>query len=272
MTCSLLVFRRWVFVLGDHVGSTASVSISFIYFWSFMCLNYNAWQVISQSNWSKGWLTRNEEKMRVSSVGGKATIGQDSLRNAENTSNRGGRELVTDGVRGCHSLGGPSAAISKTELFLVPVQTKMSHGCPCFQCLWACLVGGWSPLVVSAGSSRRGLYSCVSLIPCLPFHRVCLLEHSAGLTLLLITHLWIDLHPETFEHRTDKCCIHCHSYTGLFSFPQASVAHFYLAYLRGDLDENPWGKFIPLVTLRDAVLLYFCSKWQSKGAGNGVAS
>lgn len=101
----------------------------------------------------------------------------------------------------CCSLGGPSAAISKTELFLVPVQTKMSHGCPCFQCLWACLVGGWSHWLCLQGSSRRGLYSCVSLIPCLPFRSVCLLEHRARLTLLPITYLWIDLHPETFEDR-----------------------------------------------------------------------
>lgn len=157
MTCSLLVFRHWVFVLGEHAGSTASVSISFIYFWSFMCFNYNAWQVISQTNWSKCWLTRNEEKMRVSSVGGKAMLGQGSLRYAGNTGSRGGRELATEGVRGCHSLGGPSAAISKTELFLVPVQTKISHGCPCFQCLWACLVGGWSPVAVSAGQLQTGI-------------------------------------------------------------------------------------------------------------------
>lgn len=51
-------------------------------------------------------------------------------------------------------------------------------------------------------SSRQGFCSCVCLILCLPFHRVCLLEHRAALTLLLITYVQADLHPEIFEHRT----------------------------------------------------------------------
>lgn len=157
MTCSLLVFSHWVFVLGEHAGSTASVSISFIYFWSFMCLNYNAWQVISQTNWSKCWLTRNEEKMGVSSVGRKVMIGQDSLRYAENTGNREGREFLIDGVRGllqpwwalsCHqqnrTVSCASANKNVTRLSLLPVPLGMS--------------GGWlEPLAVSAGKLQTGI-------------------------------------------------------------------------------------------------------------------
>lgn len=41
--------------------------------------------------------------------------------------------------------------------------------------------------------------------------------------------------------------------------PQTSAAHFYLVSLRGDPEENLGGKFIPLVTLRDTVLLYLCA-------------
>lgn len=170
------------------------------------------------------------------------------------------------------ALVGPQLPSAKQNCFLCQCKQKCHAAVlasSAFGHVWWVAGAHWLCL---QGSSRRGLYSCVSLIPCLPFCRVCLLEHSAGLTLLPITYLWIDLHPETFEHRRDKGCIHCHSYTGLFGFPQTSVAHLCLTYLKGDLDENPWGKFVPLVTSREAVLLYLCSKRQSKRAGNGVAS
>jgi len=86
-----------------------------------------------------------------------------------------------------------------------------------------------------------------------------LLGCSAEPTLLTVMHLQADSHPENAEHRADKCYLHCCSCSGLFGFPQTSAAHLYLAYLRDGLDENLGGKFIPLVTLRDAVLLYVCA-------------
>lgn len=86
-----------------------------------------------------------------------------------------------------------------------------------------------------------------------------MLEHKAALTLLPITYLQTDLHPETFEHRTDKCYLHRRSQTKLFGFLQTSAAYLYLVYLRGDLYENLGDMLIPLVPLRETVLLYLCA-------------
>lgn len=41
--------------------------------------------------------------------------------------------------------------------------------------------------------------------------------------------------------------------------PHIHAARLYLACLRGDLDEDLGGKFAPLVTLRETVLLYLCA-------------
>lgn len=54
-------------------------------------------------------------------------------------------------------------------------------------------------------SSRQELCCWVSLIPCLPLCRVCLLEHHAALTLRHITHLQADSHPASTQHGPDKC-------------------------------------------------------------------
>ena len=148
--------------------------------------------------------------MRVSSVGGKAMIGQDSPRYAENTDNKGRKGVCN---RSCYgsaaALVGPQLSSAKQNSFLCQCKQRCHTtvlASSAFGHVWWVAGAHWLWL---QASSRWGLCSCVSLIPCLPFHGVCLLEHSTALTLLPITYLQTDSHPETFEHRTDECYLHC---------------------------------------------------------------
>lgn len=195
--------------------------------------------------------------MRVSRAGGKASVGQDSPRYAENTGNKGRQGLSHRWCCGsAAALVGPQLASAKQNPFLCQCKQRCHTtvlASSAFGHVWWVAGARWLWLQASFG---RGLWGCVSLIPRLPSRRVCLLGHSAALTLLPITYRRTDSYPESFDHRTDKCYLHCRSQAGLLGFPQSSAAHLYLAYLRGDLNENPGGKFVPLVTLRKTVLLY----------------
>lgn len=166
-------------------------------------------------------------------------IGQGSLRHAENPGNKGRQRISNRSYHGsAAALVGPQLAPAKQKHFLCQCKQRCHTtvlASSAFGYVWWVAGAHW--LWIQA-SSRQGLCSCVSLIPCLPFRKVCLFEHSAALTLLPITRLRADSHPETSEHRAGKCYLRCCSYTGPFGFPQTSAARLYLAYLRGDLGVN----------------------------------
>lgn len=130
-------------------------------------------------------------------MGGIATIGQDSPRYAENPSRKG---MWGASKRLCHwsatAFVGSQLALAKQNCFLCQCKERCHttvHASGAFGYVWGVAGGHWLRLQASC---RRGLCGCVSLIPCLPVCRVCLLEHSASPTLLPIGHLQADSHPE----------------------------------------------------------------------------
>lgn len=152
-------------------------------------------------------------------------IGQESPSYAENPGNRG-RQGISN--RSYHaSPPQPWWALSwhrqNRTVFLCQCKQRCHTtvlASSAFGYVWWVAGAHW---LRAQASSRGGLCSCVSLIPCLPFRGVCLLDHGAALTLLPIRHLQTDSHPETFQRRT-KCYLHCCSYAGLFGIPQTSAA------------------------------------------------
>lgn len=211
-------------------------------------------------------------KTRVSSVGGKATIGQESPRYAETPGNKGRQGISNRSYHGsAAALVGSQLASAKQNRFLCQCKQRCHTtvlASSAFVYVWWVAGARW--LWVHA-SSRRGLCRCVSLIPCLPFRGVCLLEHSAALTLLPIKHLQADSRPETSEHRT-KCCLHCCGYAGLFGFPPDQCSPFLPGFSEGWFGGKPGGQVHSSCYLeRYSAALPLCSKWQSKRAAKDVA-
>lgn len=210
-------------------------------------------------------------KMKVSRVGGKVVAGQGSPRYAENPGNK---EKQGVSNRLCYgsttALVGPQLSSAKQNRFLSQCKQRCHTtvlASSAFGHVWWVAGAHWLWL---QASSRRGLCSCVSLIPCLPFRS--LFAWAQCCTNTSAHHVPPDwLASGDLWARDKQLLATLPQLHRAFRLPPNQCSPLVPGLYGGWSGWKPGVKFIPLVTLRYSAVLHLCSKWQSKRAVNGVA-